>query len=54
MKRLLTALLLCSAAGGLANAQSAQKYDTLSNELEIMSGVLKRPYDKMPQLILGE
>ena len=49
MKRLLTALLLCSAAGGLANAQSAQKYDTLSNELEIMSGVLK-----MPQLILGE
>jgi hypothetical protein len=42
MKRLLTALLLCSAAGGLANAQSAQKYDTLSNELE------------MPQLILGE
>jgi len=41
MKRLLTALLLCSAAGGLANAQSAQKYDTLSNELEIMSGVLK-------------
>ncbi|MFZ8142207.1 hypothetical protein [Alteromonas macleodii] len=41
MKRLLTALLLCSASGGLANAQSAQKYDTLSNELEIMSGVLK-------------
>tara|TARA_B100000929_G_scaffold138468_1_gene109731 strand:+ start:309 stop:1250 length:942 start_codon:yes stop_codon:yes gene_type:complete len=41
MKRLLTALLLCTTAGGLANAQSAQKYDTLSNELEIMSGVLK-------------
>ena len=41
MKRLLTALLLCSSASGVANAQSAQKYDTLSDELEIMSGVLK-------------
>lgn len=41
MKQLLSALLLCSAASGLASAQTAQKYDTLSNELEIMSGVLK-------------
>lgn len=41
MKRLLTVLLLCSTTGGFANAQSPQKYDALSNELEIMSGVLK-------------
>ncbi|WP_394221735.1 hypothetical protein [Alteromonas gracilis] len=41
MKRLLTVLLLCSTTSGFANAQSPQKYDALSNELEIMSGVLK-------------
>jgi hypothetical protein len=40
MKRLLTALLLCT-TGNLALAQSSEKYDDLANELEIMSGVLK-------------
>lgn len=45
MKSIVTALFLCSTTVGMATAQSAtsseQKYDTLSNELEIMSGVLK-------------
>jgi len=40
MKRLITALVLCTVSGGLSAAQSQDKYEELANELEIMSGVL--------------
>lgn len=52
MKRLLTALVLCT-TGSLAFAQNTAKYDELANELEIMSGVLKRRYVKMHLQIIG-
>lgn len=40
MKRLITALVLCTVTSGMAAAQSQNKYEDLANELEIMSGVL--------------
>jgi hypothetical protein len=40
MKRLITALVLCTVTSGMSAAQSQNKYEDLANELEIMSGVL--------------